>query len=147
MTEPAPAPAMPVPGVCRVCGCTELDCRQCIERTGAPCSWVDAARTLCTACIGIGGVFSAEALGLRPGTEPTRETNMNQMMKETLAQAAAMVAAVGKTTDSSAQRERCDTICNLIAIEIGFIVLREKDLARISAFERAKQEAACANPS
>lgn len=24
---------------CRVCGCTDDDCRGCIERTGEPCSW------------------------------------------------------------------------------------------------------------
>lgn len=33
---------------CRVCGCTDGDCRGCIERTGYPCSWVDA--DLCSAC-------------------------------------------------------------------------------------------------
>jgi hypothetical protein len=34
--------------VCRVCGCTDEDCRQCIERTGRPCYWVDD--DLCSAC-------------------------------------------------------------------------------------------------
>lgn len=34
---------------CRECGCTDLDCSGCIERTGVPCSW--AARDLCTACV------------------------------------------------------------------------------------------------
>lgn len=33
---------------CRKCGCTDNDCRQCIERTGEPCSWV--AADLCSAC-------------------------------------------------------------------------------------------------
>lgn len=33
---------------CRVCGCTDDDCRQCIERTGKPCSWVEP--DLCSAC-------------------------------------------------------------------------------------------------
>lgn len=33
---------------CRVCGCTDDDCRGCIERTGEPCHWVE--RTLCSAC-------------------------------------------------------------------------------------------------
>lgn len=33
---------------CRVCGCTDDDCRQCIERTGEPCHWVEA--DLCSAC-------------------------------------------------------------------------------------------------
>lgn len=34
---------------CRECGCTDDDCRGCIERTGAPCSWAEPG--LCTACI------------------------------------------------------------------------------------------------
>jgi hypothetical protein len=33
---------------CRVCGCTENNCRQCIEKTGAPCTWVE--EDLCSAC-------------------------------------------------------------------------------------------------
>lgn len=39
---------------CRVCGCTDLDCRGCIERTGEPCSWVPELATsagpICSAC-------------------------------------------------------------------------------------------------
>ena len=34
--------------VCRVCGCTDEDCSQCIEKTGSPCHWV--APDLCSAC-------------------------------------------------------------------------------------------------
>lgn len=33
---------------CRECGCTDNDCRQCIEKTGGPCWWV--AEDLCSAC-------------------------------------------------------------------------------------------------
>lgn len=33
---------------CRVCGCTDSDCEQCIERTGEPCYWVEF--DLCSAC-------------------------------------------------------------------------------------------------
>jgi DnaK suppressor protein len=33
---------------CRVCGCTEYDCRQCIEKTGEACHWVE--QDLCSAC-------------------------------------------------------------------------------------------------
>lgn len=33
---------------CRVCGCTESDCQQCVEKTGAPCHWVE--KNLCSAC-------------------------------------------------------------------------------------------------
>ena len=33
---------------CFVCGCTDNDCTQCIERTGSPCYWV--TEDLCSAC-------------------------------------------------------------------------------------------------
>ncbi|HUW31508.1 MAG TPA: hypothetical protein VM223_07830 [Planctomycetota bacterium] len=35
---------------CRVCGCTDDNCRGCIERTGGPCHWVEV--DLCSACAG-----------------------------------------------------------------------------------------------
>ena len=34
---------------CRVCGCTEEDCHDYIERTGKPCHWVEP--NLCSACL------------------------------------------------------------------------------------------------
>jgi hypothetical protein len=34
---------------CRRCGCTDDDCRGCIERTGRACYW--AALDLCSACL------------------------------------------------------------------------------------------------
>jgi len=34
---------------CRVCSCTDADCRQCIARTGQPCHWVED--DLCSACV------------------------------------------------------------------------------------------------
>lgn len=33
---------------CVGCGCTENDCRQCIQKTGEPCYWV--SDDLCSAC-------------------------------------------------------------------------------------------------
>lgn len=33
---------------CRVCGCKDNDCRQCIKKTGQPCTWVE--NDLCSAC-------------------------------------------------------------------------------------------------
>lgn len=36
---------------CRVCGCTDADCSQCVEKTGVPCHWVQA--DLCSACAGL----------------------------------------------------------------------------------------------
>lgn len=38
-------------GKCRVCGCVESNCQLCVERTGEPCTWTNAARTLCSACL------------------------------------------------------------------------------------------------
>ena len=35
---------------CRVCGCTDEDCRECYRRTGQPCRWVED--DLCSACYG-----------------------------------------------------------------------------------------------
>lgn len=37
-----------VSACCRICGCTDLDCSGCIERTGSPCYWVSPG--LCSAC-------------------------------------------------------------------------------------------------
>jgi hypothetical protein len=34
---------------CRVCGCTEEDCSQCVAKTGEPCHWV--GEDLCSACV------------------------------------------------------------------------------------------------
>ena len=45
--EPSPEPLANVRR-CRVCGCTDDDCRQCIEKTGEPCHWVE--EDLCSAC-------------------------------------------------------------------------------------------------
>jgi len=36
---------------CRVCQCTEHNCRQCIEKTGEPCTWIED--DLCSACVEI----------------------------------------------------------------------------------------------
>ena len=33
---------------CRICGCVDGDCRQCVEKTGHPCYWVED--DLCSAC-------------------------------------------------------------------------------------------------
>lgn len=33
---------------CRVCGCTDTDCSQCIEKDGHPCWWIED--DLCSSC-------------------------------------------------------------------------------------------------
>ncbi|MDR2021288.1 MAG: hypothetical protein LBQ14_11050 [Treponema sp.] len=48
---------------CRICGCTDGDCRQCIEKTGEPCYWVE--EDLCSACAGkslFSGTYYAPAV-------------------------------------------------------------------------------------
>ena len=43
---------VPTPGLrrtCRMCGCTDDDCSECIEKTGAHCHWVEP--DLCSACV------------------------------------------------------------------------------------------------
>lgn len=42
------------PGVCMFCGCTDNNCRTCIERTGEPCYWTDPEKTICSACDELG---------------------------------------------------------------------------------------------
>jgi hypothetical protein len=42
---------------CRVCGCTDDDCRQCINKTGEPCSWIE--NDLCSACEIEGKIITA----------------------------------------------------------------------------------------
>jgi hypothetical protein len=48
MSVMGPAMSCRPPRRCRICGCTDADCRQCIEKTGEPCYWVGA--DLCSAC-------------------------------------------------------------------------------------------------
>lgn len=38
------------PGTCRVCGCTEEDCSQCVDETGESCDWATDDQDLCTRC-------------------------------------------------------------------------------------------------
>lgn len=49
-------------GACRLCGCTDLDCSQCVARTGRPCSWAGSCHDLCTACQALGAPKSRPRL-------------------------------------------------------------------------------------
>lgn len=44
---------------CRVCGCTDTNCRGCVERTGRACHWI--AGDLCSACVGPAAALHAAA--------------------------------------------------------------------------------------
>jgi hypothetical protein len=48
---PPPPPRLREARTCRTCGCSDDDCRGCIERTGRRCTWVDD--DLCSACAGV----------------------------------------------------------------------------------------------
>lgn len=37
-------------GTCVICGCTDENCSQCIEKTGAACAWLDHEEMICSAC-------------------------------------------------------------------------------------------------
>jgi len=43
----ASAMAVPIPGICRFCGCSEL--APCVAEWGV-CGWADAEQTVCTFC-------------------------------------------------------------------------------------------------
>lgn len=45
-----PESALPLPGLCRSCGCTWNDA--CVDDARGPCSWADAEATLCSHCFG-----------------------------------------------------------------------------------------------
>jgi hypothetical protein len=76
---------------CRVCGCTEDDCAGCVERTGGPCTWVEA--DLCSACVGaenelLDGVDVAQTeregrvmLALYDATEAAREAGEATLLR------------------------------------------------------------------
>ena len=74
---------------CRVCGCAEDDCSQCVEKTGKPCSWAEA--DLCSACVpGAGSLRLNQIAGFT-------QTALDAMAKKgvrTLGEFAALVDAV-----------------------------------------------------
>jgi hypothetical protein len=37
-------------GTCKICGCTDNNCSQCIEKTGEACYWVDCSHEICSRC-------------------------------------------------------------------------------------------------
>lgn len=39
-----------IQGTCSVCGCTDKDCKRCIEKTGHACNWENLEETICSAC-------------------------------------------------------------------------------------------------
>jgi hypothetical protein len=56
---------------CRECGCTDDDCRQCVEKTGMPCHWVEP--DLCSACVEEKAPAIREELGGKPPSHPPQK--------------------------------------------------------------------------
>ncbi len=59
---------------CKYCGCTNIDCTQCIQRTGEPCYW--AKKDICSACYD--NKLIVDFLGLKTNTH-YEMTLMNEM--------------------------------------------------------------------
>lgn len=55
---------------CRTCGCTDDDCRQCIEKTGQACHWI--AEDLCSACAPAEPVLALPRRQKQPASAPPR---------------------------------------------------------------------------
>lgn len=53
---------------CRVCGCTDNDCSQCIEKTGRPCTWAES--DLCSACVEPRPIGRATGIMFPPESPP-----------------------------------------------------------------------------
>src|SRR5262245_34577450 len=64
--------------VFRVCGCTTLDCRQCIEKTGQPCHWVEP--DLCSACFEPPAIAMLRSLDDAPAASNGHHPQMLRMI-------------------------------------------------------------------
>ena len=45
---------------CRICGCTDRNCKKCVAKTGTACHWVQ--KDLCSACLGDAAAKSIETV-------------------------------------------------------------------------------------
>lgn len=62
---------------CQICGCTDSDCRNCIERTGEPCHWVDEEQTLCSACVKVFKRFPPDQIPPQSTDEFRKESEIS----------------------------------------------------------------------
>jgi hypothetical protein len=49
-------------GTCRICGCTDESCMNCLIRSGVLCSWATPEEDLCTGCEPIAAVVATAEL-------------------------------------------------------------------------------------
>jgi ParB/RepB/Spo0J family partition protein len=104
---------------CRECGCTDLDCTKCIEKTGEPCTW--AGEDICSACVAAQDDPPNKKTKPRPGTvgrldppptplvcAPVGAGKLKDIPGLTAADAACL-AAVGLNTLADLERA-CDAV-------------------------------------
>src|SRR6185295_16518972 len=61
---------------CRVCGCTDNNCEQCIKKTGSPCHWVE--EDLCSACVETSEIKVVDTRAIaNPNSNSSNDNNMN----------------------------------------------------------------------
>ncbi|MFL5810056.1 MAG: PRTRC system protein E [Flavisolibacter sp.] len=61
---------------CRVCGCTDEDCHQCIEKTGFACHWVED--DLCSACVETPEIKVVDTRAIaNPNSDSSNNNDMN----------------------------------------------------------------------
>jgi hypothetical protein len=72
---------------CRVCGCTDDDCTQCVEANGEPCHWVEA--DLCSRC--------AEEAAARPSPAPEPKTRRGRKQQVDAGNQASEILLSGET--------------------------------------------------
>lgn len=72
---------------CRICGCTDADCSQCIAKIGHPCHWVEP--DLCSACA------SSDAACRRKVPKPTPHARKRPNL--TIEQLEALKTATGES--------------------------------------------------
>jgi hypothetical protein len=71
-------------GRCIVCGCSEPDCRRCVERTGEPCTWTSPRQDLCTACLPIANAELTTLDGMTAGARKLVEASSLRHVSEVL---------------------------------------------------------------
>ena len=37
--------------ICFICGCTDFNCTNCVEKTGKPCHWISDEHNICSDCL------------------------------------------------------------------------------------------------
>lgn len=90
---------------CRVCGCTEENCRQCIEASGQPCHWIET--DLCSRC---DAEASNESRIQDPGSgerqsEGSDKTQKQKSTKRRIDAAHHMPAAAASSSNGKAGRK------------------------------------------